>query len=96
MLVLRDLDPIAVAKGLRGGGTLKADIDGTPYRAPLPGLAPKILAAIDGERTVADIYAIIAEQSYDRPDPVMFADQVRALFRAFSGINRILVRRTER
>ncbi|NQW11285.1 MAG: class I SAM-dependent methyltransferase [Alphaproteobacteria bacterium] len=92
VLVLRDLDPIAVAKGLRGGGMLQAEIDGTPYRAPLPDLAPGILASIDGRRTVADIRAAVCEQAHSIADPAAFADQARALFRAFHGINRMLVR----
>lgn len=95
VLVLRDLDPIAVAKGLRGGSSLKAEIDGTPYRAPLPGLAPAILALINGQRSVAAIRETIADQGRDVSDPDAFAAQVRALFQAFHGINRMLTRRAE-
>ncbi|MEQ8587784.1 MAG: methyltransferase [Thalassobaculaceae bacterium] len=86
VLVLRDLDPQAVAKGL-SGGALKADLGGTPWQAPLPAIASAIVARLDGRRTVADIRAELKPA-----DPDRFADQVRATFAAFHAINRMLVR----
>ncbi|MCR9070617.1 MAG: class I SAM-dependent methyltransferase [Alphaproteobacteria bacterium] len=85
VLVLRDLDPQAVAKGL--GGVLKADLGGAPWQAPLPAIAPAIIARLDGRRTVADIRADLKPA-----DPDRFAGQVRATFAAFHAINRMLVR----
>lgn len=92
VLVLRGLDPAAVAKGLKPGGMLNADIDGAPYRVPLPPLAAAIVARIDGRRSVAGIRSAIAEAGIAPPAPAAFADQVRALFAALNGVNRILVR----
>ena len=92
VLVLRGLDPATVAKGLKPGGMLKAEIDGAAYRAPLPPLTTAIVARIDGRRTVAEIRAAIAAAGIDAPDADGFARQVRTLFAAFAGINRIMVR----
>jgi ubiquinone/menaquinone biosynthesis C-methylase UbiE len=86
VLVLRDLDPAAVARGL-SGGTLKADLGGAPWQAPLPAIASAIIARLDGTRSVADIRAELKPA-----DPARFADQVRATFGAFHAINRMLVR----
>ncbi len=88
VLVLRDLDPAAVGLGLKGR-TLEADIAGAAYRAPLPALAGAIVARIDGVRSVAEIRGDLKHGDAER-----FADQVRAVFAAFQGINRMLVRRT--
>jgi len=92
VLVFRDLDPAAVANGLKPSGTLSADMAGTPYRAALPALAPRIAALIDGTRTVAAIKQALREQGTALPADGNFADQVRKLFAAFNGINRMLVR----
>lgn len=86
VLVLRDLDPAAVAKGL-SGGVLKADLGGAPWQAPLPAIASAIIARLDGQRSVAEIRAELKPG-----DPARFADQVRSTFSAFHAINRMLVR----
>jgi SAM-dependent methyltransferase len=86
VLVLRELDPVALSKGL-GGGALKANLSGTPYAAPLPATAPRIVAQIDGKRSVAEIREILKPD-----DPAGFTADVQAIFRAFYGINRMLVR----
>lgn len=86
VLVLRDLDPAAVAKGL-SGGVLKADLGGAPWQAPLPAIASAIIARLDGKRTVADIRAELKPG-----DAARFADHVRTTFTAFHAINRMLVR----
>lgn len=88
VLVLRDLDPAAVAKGLPGGA-LKADLGGAPWQAPLPAIASAIIARLDGKRSVAEIRAELKPA-----DPTRFADHVRGTFAAFHAINRMLVRET--
>ena len=92
VLVLRGLDPAAVAKGLKPGGKLRSDIGGASYQAPLPPLTTAIVLRLDGVRTVAEIRESIAAAGIKVPDPAGFADQMRQLFAALSGINRILVR----
>lgn len=93
VLVLRGLDPAAVAKGLKPGGKLRSDIGGATYQAPLPSLTTAIVLRLDGVRTVAEIRESIAAAGIKVPDPAGFADQMRQLFAALNGINRILVRR---
>jgi len=93
VLVLRGLDPAAVAKGLKPGGKLRSDIGGASYQAPLPSLTTAIVLRLDGVRTVAEIRESIAAAGIKVPDPAGFADQMRQLFTALNGINRILVRR---
>lgn len=95
VLVFRDLEPSAVASGLRPSGILSADIAGAAYKAPLPPLAPKIAALIDGVRTVAEIRETLAVQRTALPSEANFADQVRRLFDAFHGINRMLIRKAD-
>ncbi|MEQ9335344.1 class I SAM-dependent methyltransferase [Thalassobaculum sp.] len=92
VLVLRDLDPAAVAKGLKPGGMLRSDIGGASYQAPLPPLTIAIVLRLDGVRTVAEVRESIAAAGIKVPDQAGFAGQVRAVFAAFHGINRMLVR----
>lgn len=92
VLVLRGLEPAAVAKGLKPGGVLSADINGAAYRMPLPPLAPAIAARVDGRRPVAGIRSALAEAGIAVPGPAQFAEQVRTLFAALHGVNRMLVR----
>lgn len=93
VLVLRGLDPAAVAGTLKPGGALRADIDGAAYSMPLPPLAAAIVGRVDGRRSIGEIRAAIAASGIAVPDPAGFAGQVRAVFAALNGINRILVRR---
>lgn len=93
VLVLRGLDPAAVAKGLKPGGMLRSDIGGATYKAPLPPLTTAIVLRLDGVRTVAGIRESIAAAGIAVPEPAGFADQMRRLYAALNGINRILVRR---
>jgi hypothetical protein len=48
---------------------------------------------LDGVRTVAGIRESIAAAGIAVPEPAGFADQMRRLYAALNGINRILVRR---
>ena len=54
--VLREMDAQKLAAGLQPGAPLIANLDGFPWRAQLPALAPRIIAQIDGRKTVAEIY----------------------------------------
>jgi SAM-dependent methyltransferase len=94
VLVFRDMDPEATARGLRPSGTLTADISGAAYSAPLPALAPRLAALIDGHRSIAEIRETLRETGAPMPSEANFRDQVRKLFAAFNGINRMLVRST--
>lgn len=93
VLVLRGLDPVAIAKTLKPGGILRSNIGSATHQAPLPALTTAIVPRIDGARTVAEIRASIAAAGIPVPDPAGFADQLRSLFSALNGVNRMLVRR---
>lgn len=93
VLALRGLEAVALARSLKAGGILRADIGGAAFRAPLPPLATAIVLRIDGVRTVAEIRESIAAAGIAVPNPAGFAEQVRTLFAALNGINRLLVRR---
>jgi ubiquinone/menaquinone biosynthesis C-methylase UbiE len=54
--VLREMDAQKLAAGMQPGAPLLANLDGFPWRAQLPGLAPRIIGQIDGRKTVAEIY----------------------------------------
>ncbi|MDA1309062.1 MAG: class I SAM-dependent methyltransferase [Proteobacteria bacterium] len=91
--VFRDLDPAVVARGIRGGGELKADLaPGQPYRAPLPTLAPAIAALVDGRRTLGGICEALRVGDDAGPDDDMVFRQFEVFYQAFSGINRLLLR----
>jgi SAM-dependent methyltransferase len=92
--VFRDLDPAVVARGIRSGGELKADLaPGQPYRAPLPTLAPAIAALVDGRRTLGGICETLrADVDTGLGDDIFF-QQFEVFYHAFSGINRLLLRR---
>lgn len=92
LLVFRDMEPEAIARSLRASGTLTADISGASYSAPLPALAPRLAALIDGHRSVAEIRDLLKASGAPMPSDANFRDQVRKLFRAFNGINRMLIR----
>ena len=60
--VLRDMDAQKLAAGLQPGSPLVANLDGFPWRAQLPALAPRIISQIDGRRSVAEIYTSLSSQ----------------------------------
>ena len=92
--IFRDLDPAVVARGIRGGGELKADLaPGQPFSAPLPALAPAIAALVDGRRTLGGICEALRADADAGLDHDIFFRQFEVFYQAFSGINRLLLRR---
>ncbi|MBT5263700.1 MAG: methyltransferase, partial [Rhodospirillaceae bacterium] len=89
-----DMDPAEIAKGIKPGGTLTAELGGHPYMAPLPALAPVILRLCDG-RSLAEMLAAIRAES--RPDLSEddFRTQFAQFFTAFQGVNRMVLRSPE-
>jgi SAM-dependent methyltransferase len=55
--VLCQVDAATLARGLKPGGVLSADLDGTTLRLPLPRLAAAIVGLIDGRRSLTAIHA---------------------------------------
>jgi SAM-dependent methyltransferase len=90
--VLRDRPGATLAEGLKPGGALTVRADGIEAKLPLPRLAAPILAAIDGQRSIADIHSLLAAQD-SRLDRAAFAAEFGALFQAFNAVNKLFLRR---
>jgi len=87
--VLKDSSGPELAKGLKPGGSLTARADGIEVRLPLPRLAPPILAAIDGQRSIHGIFARIATELGLSRDA--FDREFAVLFRAFNSVNKMFL-----
>jgi SAM-dependent methyltransferase len=93
--VLRDMDAAKLAAGLQPGTPLVANLDGFPWRAQLPALAPRIIAQIDGRRTVAEIYTSLGAQGGaggGLPQWEDFYTQFEDLYVKLNGVNHLLLR----
>jgi SAM-dependent methyltransferase len=89
--VLRDMDAQKLAAGLQPGSPLIANLDGFPWRAQLPSLAPRIISQIDGRRTVAEIYTSLGAQG-GLPQWEDFYTQFEDLYVKLNGVNHLLLR----
>jgi SAM-dependent methyltransferase len=89
--VLRDMDAQKLAAGLQPGTPLIANLDGFPWRAQLPALANRIVAQIDGRRTVAEIYTSMGMQG-SLPQWEDFYAQFEDLYVKLNGVNHLLLR----
>ena len=93
--VLRDMDAQKLAAGLQPGSPLIANLDGFPWRAQLPSLAPRIISQIDGRRTVAEIYTSLGAQGGPGgglPQWEDFYAQFEDLYVKLNGVNHLLLR----
>ena len=93
--VLRDMDAQKLAAGLQPGSPLIANLDGFPWRAQLPSLAPRIIAQIDGRKTVAEIYTSLGAQGGPGgglPQWEDFYTQFEDLYVKLNGVNHLLLR----
>jgi SAM-dependent methyltransferase len=89
--VLREMDAQKLAAGLQPGQPLVANLDGFPWRAQLPALAPRIISQIDGRRSVAEIYTSLGAQG-DLPQWEEFYAQFEDLYVKLHGVNHLLLR----
>ena len=89
--VLRDMDAQKLSAGLQPGSPLVANLDGFPWRAQLPSLAPRIISQIDGRRTVAEIYTSLGAQGI-LPQWEDFYAQFEDLYVKLNGVNHLLLR----
>lgn len=85
--VLRELDPAAFAKSLRGD-TLAVTFDGLRVPVPLPRLAAAIAGRVDGRRTLREIAAEVAAGG---ASPAAVARDIAALRAALEPMNRMLL-----
>jgi hypothetical protein len=88
--VLREMDPVA-RRGPQPGAPLVANLDGFPWRAQLPALAPRIISQIDGRRSVAEIYTSLGAQGGLPPWDDFYA-QFEDLYLKLNGVNHLLLR----
>ncbi|SKA00634.1 Methyltransferase domain-containing protein [Enhydrobacter aerosaccus] len=89
--VLREMDPHKLAAGLQPGQPLIANLDGFPWRAQLPPLAPRIISLIDGRRSVAELYTALGAQG-GLPQWEDFYAQFEDLYVKLNGVNHLLLR----
>lgn len=87
--VLKEAPGADLAKGLKAGGSLTARADGIEARLPLPRLAPPMLAAIDGRRSIDEVFARIAADLGLTRD--VFDREFAALFRVFNSVNKMFL-----
>lgn len=89
--VLREMDAQKFAAGLQHGTPLVANLDGFPWRAQLPALAARIVAQIDGRRSVAEIYTSLGAAG-GLPRWEDFYNQFEDLYVKLNGVNHMLLR----
>ena len=89
--VLREMDAQKLAAGLQPGSPLIANLDGFPWRAQLPALAPRLISQIDGRKTVAEIYTSLGAQG-GLPQWEDFYAQFEDLYIKLNGVNHLLLR----
>jgi SAM-dependent methyltransferase len=89
--VLREMDAQKLAAGLQPGTPLIANLDGFPWRAQLPSLAPRIVSQIDGRKSVAEIYTALGAQG-GLPQWEDFYAQFEDLYVKLNGVNHLLLR----
>ena len=90
--VLREMDAQKLAAGLQPGSPLIANLDGFPWRAQLPALAPRIISQIDGRKSVAEIYTAMGAQGGGLPRWEDFYAQFEDLYVKLNGVNHLLLR----
>jgi hypothetical protein len=90
--VMPGSDPQALAGKLAGLQQLKTKLDGIPVAFPLPRLTAPILRLVDGRTSVADIVANL-RASDGGLDEATAHKQVERVYRAFNGLNLMLLRR---
>ncbi len=95
--VLRDADGPAMARSLRGGGRVKAEVEGVKVTFELPPLAAAILARIDGRRSLGAIQAELAAAApRGGLDWLAFKGAFDRLYAAFNALNVMFIRRPGR
>jgi SAM-dependent methyltransferase len=86
--VLRELSGSELAGGIAPDGTITFVVDGLRLPIALPPLAPAILRLVDGQRSVGDIAAELAQRG---TGVEAFERAWRATFGALENLNRLLL-----
>jgi len=87
--VLREAVGAAMARGLRGGGRVKAELEGIGLVYALPPLAVDILALVDGRRDLGAIHRALPRQI----DWFAFKAAFDRLYAALGALNVMLIAR---
>ncbi len=90
--VLREADGPAMARRLKRGGRIKADLAGVKLSYPVPPLAAAILAHVDGKRDLSEIHRLVAG-GQPRLDWFAFKAAFDALYAALNAVNVMLIAR---
>ncbi|HEX2940617.1 MAG TPA: methyltransferase [Rhodopila sp.] len=86
--VCREISGPELARGIRPDGTLSVVFDALRVPVALPPLAPAILSLVDGQRSVRDIAAMLAQRGTSAE---AFAKAWRLTFAPLNRINRLLL-----
>ncbi|QQP89949.1 methyltransferase [Skermanella sp. TT6] len=92
--VLRDFDGAAIARGLKPGAGLRADLGGMPVNLPMPRLAGPLLARIDGRTSVGKLYEALGKVERGLTISAFLA-QFADLYTVLNGMNKLLLRRQQ-
>jgi SAM-dependent methyltransferase len=92
--MLRDFDGPAIARGLKPGAGLRADLGGVSVNLPLPRLAGPMLARIDGQTSLGHLHDALADLQRGLTWEAFMA-QFRDLYAALNGVNKLLLRRCD-
>lgn len=89
--MLRDGNGPELARGLKPGGAMTVSAGGIEARFALPRRAGPILARIDGQRSLAWIFADLAEAESGRLDWPVFKEEFDRLYQAFNNANKMFL-----
>ena len=90
---LKDGNGAEMARSLRPGARLTVKADGFEARFPTSAGTGPILAAIDGQRSIAEIEEFLARQDSKRWSSSYFAAEFTATYRLFNALNRLFLGR---
>ena len=90
--VLRDIDGPDLARRIKPGQGLKAELPGLTGRLPLPPLAGAMLARIDGRRDLAALRAELAEARGGALGWTAFKVQFDQLYATLNGLGKLYLR----
>ncbi len=86
--VLREMDGVALARGLPPDGTMPVSFDGLRVALPMPRLAAAILARVDARRSFGAIADELAANGISRD---VFRRDLALLRRTMEAMNRLLI-----
>ncbi len=89
--VLRETDGRVIARRLKGGGRITADIEGVKLGYRVPRLAAPILALVDGRRSLGEIHQAVARTQHGELDWLAFKQDFDGLYGPLNALNLMLI-----